>query len=122
MTRLLLARPVAADQGLRARVAHIVPVPEAVPAPRTLKACCGAEFGPGELELLDRVTGMPCESCLSKVPLHANALSGALGTVDQRMAAIDAAVRAIGARVDELAELLGQLLAALVGDRSSEGR
>ncbi|WP_326938077.1 hypothetical protein [Amycolatopsis cynarae] len=109
MTRLLLARPVSADRGLRARVAHIVPVPEEVPGSMRLTACCGAEFGPGELELLDRVTGMPCEGCLSRAPRRVGALSQAPDPVAERLTVIESAVRAIGARVEELAELLAAL-------------
>jgi hypothetical protein len=50
------------------RVCHLFAAPPDGVPPERLSAFCGAEFGPGELELLDRPTGMPCVVCLSHAP------------------------------------------------------
>jgi hypothetical protein len=41
-----------------------------------LAAFCGAEFGPGELELLDAPQGMPCVPCLRSAPMPDTELGG----------------------------------------------
>lgn len=56
-------------EGKTHRVVHVVPEPEATTTPESLRAYCGGEFRPGELELLDGITGMPCERCLLHMPL-----------------------------------------------------
>jgi hypothetical protein len=61
---LLLVRYRAGVVGERARQCHLVPVPPGDVAPPSLVALCGAEFAPGEVELLPRPMGMPCEVCL----------------------------------------------------------
>jgi hypothetical protein len=61
---LLLVRYRAGVVGERARQCHLVPVPAGGGLPSSLVALCGAEFAPGEVELLPRPMGMPCELCL----------------------------------------------------------
>ena len=51
--------------GERRRVCHVVPVPEAGPAPEELRALCGEPIVPADAEVLDRIAGMPCEACLA---------------------------------------------------------
>lgn len=48
------------------QVTHFVPAP----TENTVKlvAYCGVEFESGELELLTKITGMPCEACIATMP------------------------------------------------------
>jgi hypothetical protein len=55
---------------------HVFPLPPQGAVPERLTAYCGAEFGPGELELLDRPSGMPCVSCLRNAPRPGGELDG----------------------------------------------
>lgn len=48
------------------RVSHIVPLPAEGPIPERLIAACGEVIIPAEAEVLDRITGMPCETCLAQ--------------------------------------------------------
>ena len=66
--RLLLARPLPGGVGETHRVVHVFEVPTEDTASDWLTARCGLVFGPGELELLDQLQGMPCESCLRRTP------------------------------------------------------
>ncbi|WUV58029.1 hypothetical protein OG371_12310 [Amycolatopsis sp. NBC_01480] len=66
--RLLLARPLPGTVGETRRVVHVFEVPPENTTPEQLIALCGSAFGPGQLELLDRLRGMPCESCLRRTP------------------------------------------------------
>jgi hypothetical protein len=66
--RLLFGRPLPGIVGETRRVVHVFEVPEQNATPERLTAFCSASFGPGELELLDRPLGMPCESCLQRTP------------------------------------------------------
>jgi len=66
---ILLVRPVAGSVGERERLVHVVGRSGQSDRPGVLRAFCGAEFNADELDLLDRVTGMPCEDCLRLVPL-----------------------------------------------------
>lgn len=70
---VLLVRPVVGTVGERRRVVHIVRVAEGHGRPSRLRACCREEFEPGDLELLDHISGMPCEDCLRHVPLYVTA-------------------------------------------------
>jgi hypothetical protein len=124
MTRLLLARPIALRVGERGRVTHLVPVPEAALRPKTLTACCGTQFGPGDLELLDKVTGMPCEACLSRAAMQRDE-PGREPTTDDvgiRLAVIERSVQQITAQLDVLAGLLAQALGVLGCDRPTVER
>lgn len=67
---ILLVRPVAGSVGERERLVHVVGRSGSSGRPGVLKAFCGAEFNADELDLLDRITGMPCEDCLRLVPLQ----------------------------------------------------
>lgn len=64
--QLLLVRAVPGSMGERERVAHVVAIPSAGQRPQQLKTRCGVTFAPGELELLDGPSGMPCEECLRR--------------------------------------------------------
>ncbi|WP_216213768.1 hypothetical protein [Amycolatopsis aidingensis] len=67
--RLLFARPLPGTVGETQRVTHLFAVPpESDSTPQELTALCGTAFGHGELELLDGVRGMPCESCMVRSP------------------------------------------------------
>ncbi|TVT59361.1 hypothetical protein FNH05_05370 [Amycolatopsis rhizosphaerae] len=52
--------------GERKRVCHIVPIPDFGPIPEHLVALCGELLVPGDVEVLDRIGGMPCEACLTR--------------------------------------------------------
>jgi hypothetical protein len=109
--RLLLVRPLAGTVGERERVAHVVPVPRGAGRTARLKACCGAEFGPGDVELLGKVSGMPCEACLWQAPRPELAeLPVPDGDVLARLAAAEAAVRQLGWEVQELSSQLWRIL------------
>lgn len=64
----LMARPLPGTVGESARVVHLFPPPDNGEAPEFLTAFCGSTFGPGVLELLDRILGMPCVLCLLVAP------------------------------------------------------
>ncbi len=64
---LVLARPLRGTVGETRRVCHVFVLPRGE-KPTRLTALCGTEFGPGQLELLDRPTGMPCVACLRNAP------------------------------------------------------
>jgi len=66
MAVTIIARPRSGTVGETQRVTHLFVAPTS-PAD-TITAYCGASFGPGKLELLDRVAGMPCEACLITAP------------------------------------------------------
>jgi hypothetical protein len=66
--RLIIARPLPGTVGETRRVAHLFAVPPDQTAPDRMTAYCGDTFGPAELELLDRPTGMPCVSCRRHLP------------------------------------------------------
>jgi hypothetical protein len=48
------------------RVSHIVPLPAEGPIPERLIAVCGEIIIPAEAEVLEGITGMPCEACLTR--------------------------------------------------------
>ncbi|MEU6643198.1 hypothetical protein ABZ863_11665 [Saccharomonospora sp. NPDC046836] len=64
--RLIIARPRSGVVGETRRVVHLFPYPDA--PPEQLMAYCGATFGPGTLDQLDGIRGMPCELCLARQP------------------------------------------------------
>lgn len=68
---MVIACPLPGVVGETKRVSHLVVLPDRDHLEDRISACCGASFGPGELELLDRVQGMPCELCLARAPLPA---------------------------------------------------
>ena len=55
--------------GLTQRVTHAVPVPDGFP--ETLTAYCGQIFrqGEGNAEIVEPLTGQPCNGCLLTLPL-----------------------------------------------------
>lgn len=66
--RLFIARPMPGVVGETRRVVHVFPLWPDGTVPQRVTALCGAEFGHGQLELLDQPAGMPCERCLSCTP------------------------------------------------------
>lgn len=71
------AVPAAADQGPllvvrfkrglvgeTRRTCHLVPVATDGPVPIVLIALCGQEFRPGQAEVLEVSSGMPCTDCV----------------------------------------------------------
>lgn len=110
-TQMLLVRPVAGTVGERARVVHVLVVPPGAWREHRLTACCGAKFGPGEVELLGKVSGMPCEACLRQVPTPEQlALPAGPGDIFARLAAIEASVDRLGEEVDALTKQLAAIL------------
>lgn len=108
--RLLLARPVQGSVGERERVTHLVYVPEMRTRSALARACCGRAFGPSELELLDRVAGMPCEGCLRDAALGRDERKLPQETVSARVAGLEAAVEVLAQRVDRICELISQAI------------
>ena len=66
--RLVIARPLPGTVGETRRVVHVFPFPIDGAVPDRITAFCGVDFGPGELELLDKPSGMPCVACLRHAP------------------------------------------------------
>jgi hypothetical protein len=54
---------------------HVFPYPDDGVTPHRVTAFCGEQFSPGELELLDVPSGMPCEACLRNTPRPAGELT-----------------------------------------------
>lgn len=117
--RLLVVRPLPGTVGERRRVAHLVPLVGTERMPERLTACCGQSFGPDELELLDGMRGMPCESCLLQAPavesaeLTAGAESGVevrWNEVSDRLAVIDARLGSVVEQVAALRSVVAELL------------
>lgn len=71
--RLVIARPLPGTVGESRRVVHVFPILVDETTPERLTAYCGAAFGPGELELLERPVGMPCVTCLHRAPTPGSA-------------------------------------------------
>jgi hypothetical protein len=46
------------------RVCHLIPIPMGQPMPAQLTALCGEHVHPGQADVLDRISGMPCQRCL----------------------------------------------------------
>lgn len=63
----MLARPLRGTVGETRRVCHVFVLPRGK-KPERLTALCGTEFGPGQLELLNHPSGMPCVACLRNAP------------------------------------------------------
>jgi hypothetical protein len=74
--RVFIARPLSGTVGETRRVAHVFPLPPQGAVTERVTAYCGADFGPGELELLDRPSGMPCVVCLRNMPRPGGGLEG----------------------------------------------
>lgn len=74
--RVVIARPRPGVVGETRRVAHLFEIPAGQDVPETLAALCGDEFGHGQLELLNRLSGMPCEPCLRLSPTPRPELPG----------------------------------------------
>ncbi|WIX83304.1 hypothetical protein QRX50_22355 [Amycolatopsis carbonis] len=68
---VFLARPVRGLVGETRRVVHTFDVPRGE-TPSRLVAFCGADFGPGELEIKNAPEGMPCMECLRHIPVPAS--------------------------------------------------
>jgi hypothetical protein len=66
--RVVIARPRPGIVRETRRVAHLFEISAGHDVPETLTALCGDEFGHGQLELLERPSGMPCEYCLRRSP------------------------------------------------------
>jgi hypothetical protein len=60
------------------RACHLVPVPRSGQTPDVLRAYCGRMIAPGTADLLDRISGMPCEACVARSPIPAFALTRVL--------------------------------------------
>ena len=58
---VVLARPAPGVVGESRRTVHVFP---AGPEAGHLTAYCGLRIRPESVEVLDRITGMPCETCL----------------------------------------------------------
>src|SRR6266496_2328180 len=98
--RLLFGRPLPGTVGETRRVVHVFELSDDVGVVERLTALCGVSFGRGELEHLDQVKGMPCESCLRETP-----------TPDPALTAESQAPRAeLGARSDEAEPVSAELL------------
>jgi hypothetical protein len=105
--QVLLVRPVSGVVGERARVTHLAQAPEQVELSARLTAFCGTEFGPGELELLDGVTGMPCESCLRQASMSTREpsrleLAFPADEISARLTAIETLLIRISSQLDAL--------------------
>lgn len=74
LVRLKPRGPGGAVIGESRRVCHLVPVPQSGDVPEVLRAYCGQEIPPGTAELLDGMSGMPCEPCLARSPIPAFAM------------------------------------------------
>ncbi|GAB2806068.1 hypothetical protein [Lentzea nigeriaca] len=66
---VLLVRKRAGVVGETQRTCHLVPVPDDDRTPLALTAYCGELIHRGEAELLTQPSGMPCVSCLFRVPM-----------------------------------------------------
>lgn len=66
---VMFVRPRPGVVGERARMVHVVPVPDATAVPEFLTAYCGAHFPAGSIDLVQGSSGMPCVRCLARAPL-----------------------------------------------------
>lgn len=66
---VMLVRVLPGLIGESQRVVHVVPAAAGLASPQTLKAYCGMFLDAGQVELLERITGMPCDQCVLKAPL-----------------------------------------------------
>lgn len=73
VVRRKVRQPTGVVVGETRRVCHLVPVlvPESREVPVVLRAYCGLEIARGAAELLDGISGMPCEECLARSPIPA---------------------------------------------------
>lgn len=109
--RLLLARPLEGTVGERERVTHLVYFPEVRNRIKLARACCGRAFGPGELELLDGVTGMPCEACLRDAAGgHDERKLAGSDTISARLAGLEAALDLLAEQVNLMRQLLAHAI------------
>jgi hypothetical protein len=67
--KLLLVRAREGLVGDVQRSCHVVIVPDDGALPDFLTARCGVRFTPGSAELLNQISGMPCEVCIAKTPV-----------------------------------------------------
>lgn len=67
-TQLILGRPMPGIVGETRRLVHVFELAEQDPSSGRLVAMCTASFSAGQLELIGRPTGLPCESCLQRTP------------------------------------------------------
>ena len=75
--------------GERERVVHLVPMPQSREVPEALLAYCGQVILPGTAELLDGLSGMPCNRCLARSRIPTFAILRTLPTATD--AAVDGA-------------------------------
>ena len=103
---------------------HLVRVPEVRDRVRLARACCGRAFGPGELELLDEVAGMPCEACLCDATgAHDEPDLAGGDAISTRLAGLEAAVDLLAKQVTLLRQLLARAIELMTGqDQSGTGR
>ncbi|WP_343034545.1 hypothetical protein [Amycolatopsis anabasis] len=99
---LFIARPLPGTVGETKRVVHLFPVPTDEPIPEELTALCKAHFLRGDLEGLLRVTGAPCEVCLSRIPSPAEELPPVADDVSERLAAIERLVERLAQQIDDV--------------------
>jgi hypothetical protein len=52
------------------RVSHVVPIPDGASLPGELTALCGVRVNPRQSEVLASISGMPCEPCVSRLPIE----------------------------------------------------
>jgi hypothetical protein len=45
---------------------HLIRIPMSRPMPAQLTALCGEHVNPGQAEVLDTISGMPCQRCLRR--------------------------------------------------------
>jgi hypothetical protein len=80
LVRLRSHQPDGTRVGERDRTCHVVPAPDSDGVPEVLRAYCGTPILPGTADLLDGVTGMPCQNCLARSPIPAFAMLRTLPT------------------------------------------
>lgn len=114
--QMLLVRPLAGTVGERARVVHVLVVQPRAWRKARLRACCGTEFGPGDVEMLGKVSGMPCEACLRDAPT-ADQRALPSGDIVTRLAAIEASVERLGEEVEALIAQLAEILRVHTGQQ-----
>ncbi|WP_020673138.1 hypothetical protein [Amycolatopsis nigrescens] len=106
---LFIARPLSGTVGETQRVVHLFPVPTDEPIPEELAALCDARFGRGDLEGLSRVTGAPCEVCLSRAPSPAGELPTAADNVAERLTAIEHLVERLAQQIEDVSASISVL-------------
>ncbi|GHF44512.1 hypothetical protein GCM10017566_16790 [Amycolatopsis bartoniae] len=107
-SQILLVRPLPGEGGETRRATHLVEVPKGAAPRGSLRTCCGRQFEPGELELLDGVGGMPCEACLLKVPNGDGRATADAGALSARLAELETTVEVLFRCVDRVVQVIEQ--------------